>query len=293
MRAVRGFPECNAHHAADIACVVRERVAASSPRTDSNPTSAVCDAERQRTRGRKKRVTAKGARSKKCVQAANDVLSGILRGARKEDGMIIKNAEFLTSVADPGKLPDLGVPEIAFAGKSNVGKSSFINFLTGNGKLARTSGDPGRTRLVNYFGVNGKSLVFVDLPGYGFAKVAKSEKAKWGSMIEGYLTGSKNLVNVFVLLDVRHEPTSDDKMLLNFLYHYNIPFTVIATKCDKLSRAQLTKRRAEIANAIGVGVGNVFLISSLKKTGKEDILARIDTLTEAWNAANAGDGGED
>ena len=207
--------------------------------------------------------------------------------------MIIKNAEFLTSVADPGKLPDLGVPEIAFAGKSNVGKSSFINFLsnvgkssfinflTGNGKLARTSGDPGRTRLVNYFGVNGKSLVFVDLPGYGFAKVAKSEKAKWGSMIEGYLTGSKNLVNVFVLLDVRHEPTSDDKMLLNFLYHYNIPFTVIATKCDKLSRAQLTKRRAEIANAIGVGVGNVFLISSLKKTGKEDILARIDTLIDA------------
>ena len=176
--------------------------------------------------------------------------------------------------------------------KSNVGKSSFINFLTGNGKLARTSGDPGRTRLVNYFGVNGKSLVFVDLPGYGFAKVAKSEKAKWGSMIEGYLTGSKNLVNVFVLLDVRHEPTSDDKMLLNFLYHYNIPFTVIATKCDKLSRAQLMKRRAEIANAIGVGVGNVFLISSLKKTGKEDILARIDILTEAWRAANAGESDE-
>ena len=151
-------------------------------------------------------------------------MQAVLRAARKEDGMIIKNAEFLTSVADPGKLPDLGVPEIAFAGKSNVGKSSFINFLTGNGKLARTSGDPGRTRLVNYFGVNGKSLVFVDLPGYGFAKVAKSEKAKWGSMIEGYLTGSKNLVNVFVLLDVRHEPTPDDKMLLNFLYHYNIRY---------------------------------------------------------------------
>ena len=91
--------------------------------------------------------------------------------------------------------------------------------------------------------MNGKSLVFVDLPGYGFAKVAKSEKAKWGSMIEGYLTGSKNLVNVFVLLDVRHEPTSDDKMLLNFLYHYNIPFTVIATKCDKLSRACGDRKR--------------------------------------------------
>lgn len=192
--------------------------------------------------------------------------------------MIIKNAEFLTSVADSGKLPDFGAPEIAFAGKSNVGKSSFINFLTGNGKLARTSGDPGRTRLLNFFGINGREIVFVDLPGYGFAKVAKTEKAKWGAMIEGYLTGSTNLKNVFVLLDVRHEPTADDKMLLNFLYHYNIPFTVIATKCDKLSRAQLAKRRAEIASAVGVGTGNVYMISALKKTGKDEILARLDAL---------------
>ena len=192
--------------------------------------------------------------------------------------MIIKNAEFLTSVADSGKLPDFGAPEIAFAGKSNVGKSSFINFLTGNGKLARTSGDPGRTRLLNFFGINGREVVFVDLPGYGFAKVAKTEEAKWGAMIEGYLTGSANLKNVFVLLDVRHEPTADDKMLLNFLYHYNIPFTVIATKCDKLSRAQLTKRRAEIASSVGVGTGNVYMISALKKTGKEEILARLDAL---------------
>lgn len=192
--------------------------------------------------------------------------------------MIIKNAEFLTSVADSGKLPDFGAPEIAFAGKSNVGKSSFINFLTGNGKLARTSGDPGRTRLLNFFGINGREIVFVDLPGYGFAKVAKTEKAKWGAMIEGYLTGSANLKNVFVLLDVRHEPTADDKMLLNFLYHYNIPFTVIATKCDKLSRAQLTKRRAEISSSVGVGTGNVYMISALKKTGKEEILARLDAL---------------
>ena len=164
--------------------------------------------------------------------------------------MIIKNACFLVSVAKADSLPDFGAPEIAFAGKSNVGKSSFINYLANNGKLARTSGDPGRTRLLNYFSVNGGELVFVDLPGYGFAKVAKAEKAKWGEMIEGYLTGSARLKNVFVLLDVRHEPTSDDKMLLNFLYHYNIPFTIIATKCDKLSRAQLTKRRQEIAAAV-------------------------------------------
>ena len=131
---------------------------------------------------------------------------------------------------------------------------------------------------MNFFGVNNGGLVFVDLPGYGFAKVSKSDKAKWGSMIEGYLTGSKNLKNVFVLLDVRHEPTSDDKMLLNFLYHYNIPFTVIATKCDKLSRAQLMKRRREIANAIGVGADNVYMVSALKKTGKEEVLERIDSV---------------
>lgn len=192
--------------------------------------------------------------------------------------MQIKKAVFLTSVADSGKLPDFGAPEIAFAGKSNVGKSSFINFLTNNGKLARTSGDPGRTRLLNYFGINDNEMVFVDLPGYGFAKVAKTEKAKWGDMIEGYLKTSKNLKNVFVLLDVRHEPTSDDKMLLNFLYHFNIPFTVIATKCDKLSRAQILKRRAEIASAVGIGVHNVYIVSALKKTGKEEILDRIESV---------------
>lgn len=192
--------------------------------------------------------------------------------------MKITNAAFLTSVSKSDKLPDFNAPEIAFAGKSNVGKSSFINFLTNNGKLARTSGDPGRTRLLNYFSVNGGQAVFVDLPGYGFAKVSKSEKAKWGDMIEGYLTKSRKLVNVFVLLDVRHEPTSDDKMLLNFLYHYNIPFTVIATKCDKLSKAQINKRRTEIASSIGVGVQNVFTVSSLKKTGREEILDRIEQL---------------
>lgn len=195
--------------------------------------------------------------------------------------MIIKNACFLISVAKADSLPDFGAPEIAFAGKSNVGKSSFINYLANNGKLARTSGDPGRTRLLNYFSVNGGEMVFVDLPGYGFAKVAKAEKAKWGEMIEGYLTGSARLKNVFVLLDVRHEPTSDDKMLLNFLYHYNIPFTIIATKCDKLSRAQLTKRRQEIASSVGVGVQNVFTVSSLKKTGAEEIFAKIDAILSA------------
>ena len=111
---------------------------------------------------------------------------------------------------------------------------------------------PGRTRLLNYFEVNGGEFYFVDLPGYGYAKVAKGEKAKWGAMIEGYLTSSERLKNVFVLLDIRHKPTDDDKMMVNFLFHYNIPFTLIATKADKLSRMQQTKNRQMLACAMGV-----------------------------------------
>ena len=193
----------------------------------------------------------------------------------KGEIMIIKNAKFVTSVADAKSLYDTQTSEIAIAGKSNVGKSSFINYICNNGKLARTSGDPGRTRLLNYFEINNGEFFFVDLPGYGYAKVAKTEKAKWGSMIEGYLTGSSNLKNVFVLLDIRHKPTDDDKMMVNFLFHYNIPFTLIATKADKLSRMQQMKNRQMLASEMGVGVDNVYITSSLNKTGKEAIFERI------------------
>lgn len=194
--------------------------------------------------------------------------------------MVIKNAQFVTSVADSKALYDTGACEIAIAGKSNVGKSSFINYICNNGKLARTSGDPGRTRLLNYFEVNGGEFYFVDLPGYGYAKVAKGEKAKWGTMIEGYLTSSERLKNVFVLLDIRHKPTEDDKMMVNFLFHYNIPFTLIATKADKLSRMQQIKNRQMLAAEMGVGVDNVYLTSALNKTGKEAIFDRIAQILE-------------
>ena len=194
--------------------------------------------------------------------------------------MVIKNAKFVTSIADSKALYDTGACEIAIAGKSNVGKSSFINYICNNGKLARTSGDPGRTRLLNYFEVNGGEFYFVDLPGYGYAKVAKGEKAKWGAMIEGYLTSSERLKNVFVLLDIRHKPTDDDKMMVNFLFHYNIPFTLIATKADKLSRMQQTKNRQMLAAEMGVGVDNVYLTSALNKTGKEAIFERIAQILE-------------
>ena len=191
---------------------------------------------------------------------------------------MIKQAKFVTSVADASKMPDYGVPEIAIAGKSNVGKSSFINFMVNQNKLAKTSQEPGRTRLLNYFEINNGEYYFVDLPGYGYAKVNKQEKQKWGGLIENYLRTSNRLINVFVLVDMRHEPTDDDKMLINYLYSYNIPFTIIATKADKLSRAQQQKCLSVIATALCVGTKDILVTSASAKTGKESVLARIDTL---------------
>lgn len=197
---------------------------------------------------------------------------------------MIKQAKFTVSVADSANIPDYGAPEIAIAGKSNVGKSSFINFMVNQNKLAKTSQEPGRTRLINYFEINNGEFYFVDLPGYGFAKVNHGEKQKWGAMIEGYLQNSQNLINVFVLVDIRHEPTEDDLMLLKYLYAYSIPFSVIATKADKLSRMQQNKCRAVIASKLGIGTGDVIITSSSAKTGKEDVLKRIDTLLENADA---------
>lgn len=194
---------------------------------------------------------------------------------------MIKNAEFLTSVGDAKAIRNEQVPEIAVAGKSNVGKSSFINFICNNKKLAKTSKEPGRTRLLNYFSINKGEFYLVDLPGYGFAKVSDAEKAKWGTLIEIYLKTSRSLKNVFLLLDIRHEPTADDKLMLNYLYYYRIPFTIIATKADKLSRSAGMRRRKEIADSIGVGVDNVFVTSSTDKQGAEEIYKRIDGILAA------------
>lgn len=189
----------------------------------------------------------------------------------------VKKAEFVTSIADEKSLKDFGIPEIAVAGKSNVGKSSFINFFTGRNKLARTSGEPGRTRLLNYFKINDE-MMLVDLPGYGFARVSDKEKAKWAKLIDGYLTSSERLINVFLLLDIRHEAGEHDKMLANFLYHNNIPFTVIATKADKLSKSAQIKAKRLLANTIGVGEGDVILTSSLSGLGRDEVDSRVKML---------------
>lgn len=192
--------------------------------------------------------------------------------------MKIKNAEFLYSAGYPDQLTEQKVPEIAVAGRSNVGKSSFINFITGNGKLAKTSKEPGRTRLVNYFLVNGGEFMLVDLPGYGFARVSDEEKLKWAELIEAYFKSPAALRHVFLLLDIRREPGEGDVRMLNYMYHYVIPFTVILTKADKLSRMQAIDRRRKIAAALKIGADNIIISSSYAKQGKEDILTRIDEI---------------
>ena len=176
--------------------------------------------------------------------------------------MIIKKAKFQTSLAEFKDFPGQGLPEIAFAGKSNVGKSSLINALTHNSKLARTSSEPGKTRLVNFFLLN-DSFYLVDLPGYGFARASKQEKEKWSGMIEGYLQKSENLRHVVQLVDIRHAPTEEDQMMTNYLRHYEIPFTVVATKADKLSKAQRSRSIPVICRTLVVQPWEIIACSSV------------------------------
>ena len=154
--------------------------------------------------------------------------------------MEIKSAEFVTSMADYGPFTGKGLPQIAVAGKSNVGKSTLINRLCRRNKLARTSSTPGKTRLLNVFLLNGE-FHLVDLPGYGFAKVDKQEKQRWGKMMQDYFAKADELRHVLCLVDIRHEPTEDDKQMNRFLRETEIPFTVIATKADKISRGARSK----------------------------------------------------
>ncbi len=192
--------------------------------------------------------------------------------------MIIKNAKFVTSKASFTKGDGFGVDEIAIAGKSNVGKSSFINFLANHNGLAKTSSTPGKTKLINYFSVNNNEFMLVDLPGYGFAKVGEEEKRKWDKMIGSYLTLSERLKGVVVLVDVRHEPTALDKQMIAYLHHYGVPFFVVATKSDKLSKAQTARQKSVIAASLCLGVDDILTVSALKKEGKEAVLEKIENL---------------
>ena len=194
--------------------------------------------------------------------------------------MVIKKAQFITSLDAFRDYPGIGRPEIAMVGKSNVGKSSMINKLTNNGKLARTSAEPGKTRLINLFSLNDE-IVLVDLPGYGFARVSRGEKQRWAGMIEGYLAQSKNLKRVLMLVDMRHQPTNDDIDMVNYLRHYGIPFTVAATKADKLSRAEKSRSIPVICRTLAVQPWEIIPFSSEDGTGRDKLLELLDTLLPA------------
>ena len=189
--------------------------------------------------------------------------------------MQVKRADFITSMKDYGDYATRGCPEVAFAGKSNVGKSSMINKLTNRSKLARTSATPGKTRLINVFQIN-QEINFIDLPGYGFAKVSKAEKESWGRMMQNYFATTQDLCHVFHLVDIRHEPTGEDREMNLFLRQAGIPFTVIATKADKISRGARMKQIAPICRALAVQPWQVIPFSSEDGSGKEEILANIE-----------------
>jgi GTP-binding protein len=185
--------------------------------------------------------------------------------------MKIISAEFIKSAVWPPQYPPAILPEIAFVGRSNVGKSSLINTLVGRKKLAKTSNTPGRTQLINFFTINEK-ISFVDLPGYGFAKVAQSVKKDWGDMIEAYLRERQSLCLVVLIMDIRRDPNDDDLSLRDWLENFRIPYLYILTKSDKLSNNQAIARQRAIERALHVSVGKKpILFSAVTQKGKDDI----------------------
>jgi ribosome biogenesis GTP-binding protein ysxC len=185
--------------------------------------------------------------------------------------MKIKSVEMNLSATSPKHYPDDDFLQVAFVGRSNVGKSSAINTLLNRKSIARVSQSPGKTRTINFYTVN-EQFYFVDLPGYGYAKLSKEEQEGWGKMMERYFIESPNLIHLFLLVDIRHEPKDSDVQMYQFAHHWNIPITVIATKSDKINRSQLQKNISIIRKKLKLLNGEeVFMISSLKKTGKEEI----------------------
>ncbi len=196
--------------------------------------------------------------------------------------MIIKSAEFVTSAPGPEAYPQPALPEIAFAGRSNVGKSSLINTLVNRRRLVKTSSTPGRTQLINFFNINDR-IMLVDLPGYGYAKVPEAVRKKWGPMIETYLSTREVLRGVVVIMDIRRIPGRGETDLFNWLSRFHIPAVPVITKADKLSRPKQDKARAAIARKLSVRPADLILFSAKSRLGKEAV----------WEALKALAGGSD
>lgn len=189
--------------------------------------------------------------------------------------MKIRSSEITMSAVHRHQYPTDGRPEIALAGRSNVGKSSLTNALLNRRNFARTSSTPGKTRTINFYLIN-KEFFFVDLPGYGYAKVAKSEKDKWGQVMERYLQDRDELCAIFLLVDIRHEPTADDKMMYDWIKYYGYDCVVVATKADKISRGQYLKHLSVIRKKLQLEKDEKIIpVSSSKKTGIEELWSEI------------------
>ena len=191
--------------------------------------------------------------------------------------MIVKSSEFLISAVKPSQYPSFELPEIAFGGRSNVGKSSLVNTLLGRKRLVKTSSTPGRTQLINFFLIN-KVFSFVDLPGYGYARVPVSVKKTWGPMVETYISQRNTLRGVVVIMDIRRIPGMQDLHFLEWLHYYNIPEILVVTKADKLSKTNRIKQKNAIADAIAIDENELILFSAKTRMGKDIVWDAIEQL---------------
>lgn len=200
--------------------------------------------------------------------------------------MVIKNVNLETVCGITSTLPDNQLPEFAFAGKSNVGKSSLINGLMNRKNYARTSQEPGKTQTINYYNINGE-FYLVDLPGYGFARVSEKTKEQWGKMIENYLHTSSQLRRVFLLIDIRHDPSANDVQMYKWIVHQGFQPVIIATKADKIKPSQIDKHLSVLRAGLGIPEEiRIYPYSALKKTGRDEIYELMDSiLTESDSEA--------
>ena len=201
---------------------------------------------------------------------------------KAEPALVIKNATFITSAAKREQFIQPDKPMIAVCGKSNVGKSSFINMMANQKKLAKTSSEPGRTRLVNYFDFG--EFILADLPGYGFARVSKGEKEKWAKTLDSFFADREKIAHVFMLVDSRHDPTADDVQMIQYLHYYTLPFTIVLTKSDKLSKMKLKEHLKAIAADLYLAPDNMLATSSETGYGKDSVLKKLRDIIDTANA---------